>query len=183
MKGNVKRGFVGVDLGVGAVKVAQLVRRRSHWELLDAAIVRRRQSFTTSPEGRSPEGRAVEPTLAEEVLAGVSLADRLQGRRAVGVLSMRPCEFHSLLVDEASLTDEALRHELHAVAAMPWHERTFDAWPISHATDPTGRPTPNLGVISLPISCATKPPPRSRLPDSIVDNWIPCRRPSREPCR
>jgi Tfp pilus assembly PilM family ATPase len=143
MIGNGKQGWIGVDLGAGAVKVAQIARRRGGHELAGAAIVRREGSLaTTSPAD----------CLGDEIRGALSMAEQLRGRRAAGVLSMGLCDFHPVRIADQRVNADVLRSELSAGAPGDWRQRTFDSWPLEGGGGPPGATQPNRGVISLPTA-------------------------------
>jgi len=149
MIGTAKQGLIGVDIGTGAIKIAQVMRRRSNFELVDAAIVPRANLWSTDLK-RSDSNKSI----LDEVRAGLSLAPRTRGRMAAGVLSMGGCEFHALHIPDEKISTESIRQELAASSPLRWSERTYDAWAIPNPADLAARNFPNLGVISLPRALA-----------------------------
>lgn len=80
MIGKEKRGWIGVDVGQRAIKVAQLIAERDRVRLAAAAISLRPNS-------------ADEPVqLAGHFGAARALAERLKGNQAAATLSMQSCE-------------------------------------------------------------------------------------------
>ena len=80
MFGTPSHGWVGVDLGAGAVKVAQLRRRGQRLELSAAAAAPRSHAPASPRDG-----------VARDVRAATALAGRTVGRSAAAVLSMGSC--------------------------------------------------------------------------------------------
>ncbi|TWT98087.1 Competence protein A [Botrimarina colliarenosi] len=82
MIGNAKRGWIGVDIGQRAIKVAQLTRERGRLRLVAAAVC------------DWPAGADATQTdrLAEQFLAARSLAERLRGDRVAAAFSMSACQ-------------------------------------------------------------------------------------------
>lgn len=74
MFGRPKKGWIGVDLGEGAVKIAQLVRKGNRLSLANCAAAER------SLAGEGP--------VAERLRAASLLAEGLRGRQAAATLSM-----------------------------------------------------------------------------------------------
>jgi len=141
MIGNTIRGWSGVDLGAGAVKVAQIVRCPDGHELVGAAIIRR--------EGPLAENSPTD-CLGDEICGALSMADQLRGQRAAGVLSMGICDFHPVQITDRQANADVLQRELFASAPVDWRQRTFDSWPLETGGGPPGATQPNRGVISLP---------------------------------
>lgn len=149
MIGTTKQGLIGVDIGAGAIKIAQVIRRRAHLELVDAAIVPRANLWSKDLQRSTPK-----ESIADEIRAGLSLAPCTQGRIAAGVFSMSGCEFHALHIPDEKLNSDTIQQELVASAPLRWSERTYDSWSIPNPPDTAGRNFPNLGVMSLPRTLA-----------------------------
>jgi len=149
--GSTKLGWVGVDVGGGAVKTAQLTRRRNRCELTGAAIVPRRSSWDMVSDDAQQQ-----PSSTDEILTALSLADTIRGRAAAGVLSMKPCRFHSLKIESQDPSPQQVHKELVTSSPGRWQDRTYDVWSVRHPSDSTRRPPPSLGAISLPTSWATR---------------------------
>ena len=149
MIGNAKRGWIGVDLGAGAVKLAQVVRRRGRLELADAAIVRR--GGPGSSDATIPEAAR---SSTDEILGAMSLAQKARGRPAAGVLSMRDCEFHALYIKEPNPSPETVRRELSSSSPLSWSGRSFDSWSIYHPSDPKNQAVANVGSLSTQATTA-----------------------------
>ncbi|MCA9270070.1 MAG: pilus assembly protein PilM, partial [Planctomycetales bacterium] len=137
------------DAGAGAIKVAQATRSRSRWTLADAAVVERASAINAEPTSRQADAD-------DEILGALSLAERLQGRRAAGVLSMRDCEFHAVHVDPRDASPHKLQQALSAAAPLAWRERTLDHWSIRNSPDVRDPQSPNVGVLSAPITRADR---------------------------
>lgn len=73
-----RHGWIGVDIGDGAIKVAQLQRVRDRLQLASAAVV------------PCPENESI--PLAENLRSIRTVATRLRGEGAAAVLSMRHCQ-------------------------------------------------------------------------------------------
>jgi len=134
------RGWIGVDVGTGAVKIAQLARRRNGRVLIDAAIVPR-QAVTDA------DTADVIRSAKDEISGALSLAHASLGRRAVGVASMATCEFHALSESSEQPTAQAVRRELLEVAPYGAQEFTFDSWRMSPGAN-------DWGAISMPQTMA-----------------------------
>lgn len=77
-------GWIGIDAGASAVKLAQVSRRQGRLRIEQAAIVPRSSAW-------SGETAAQGPSL-QELDAALAMADGARGRRAAGVLSMAVCD-------------------------------------------------------------------------------------------
>jgi Tfp pilus assembly PilM family ATPase len=117
--GTPKHGRIGIDLGAGAIKVAQTIRRRRRYELVDAAVVC---------------CAADEFTLRDRLQGVLSLADRLQGRHAAAVLSQSVGECRMLRIPGvrpgAAPDFAAVQRAASAVSRTPLKDCIYGAWPL-----------------------------------------------------
>lgn len=147
---NRQRGLVGVDIGAGAVKIAQVIRRRSGLELAGASIVRRETPWTSTLL-QEPQSA----TSADEIAGGLSLANRVAGRRAASVISLAPCQLHRLPLDPADRTPNRLMRELAQVANFR-EKQVFDWWSATHPEDRIRGDGPPCNVVSMPQTLANR---------------------------
>ena len=82
-----KTGWLGVDIGTHAVKIAQVRRRSAGFELSAATIVARVDSWCGERlQGEQPA------TSADEIRAGLSAGESFVGRQSACALSMAVTE-------------------------------------------------------------------------------------------
>lgn len=139
---NSSRGYIGVDLGAGAIKVAQVARRRSAYELIDAAIVSR----------QSVGGNQ---SAADEIRGGLSIAERIAGKSAAAVLGMQVCDFQAMELAGSLKTPDSVRTELLRRDRRYWGNRTLDSWPLPQQ-DAHSNGQPNVGVVSVSTGIAAQ---------------------------
>ena len=120
-----RTGWIGVDVGTHAVKLAQLERAGSRFHLRAAMIVPRSESWRTDDLLR------VEPaSSAQEIRAGLTLGQRFSGRQAACTLPMQLCDvrtFADLPRDDAARRD-TIAGELQTLGLDQNVEREFDYW-------------------------------------------------------
>lgn len=139
-----KHGWLGVDIGTAAIKVAQVVRRGGQFRLADCAVVRRREPWpTTSLSG--PQ------TSAAEIRAALSMGRQFRGRHAASAVTMALCELLSLETSEYedSRLRELVGKEVAARAATDATRRAFDFWHMN--PDPNARGE-NISGLSVPVA-------------------------------
>lgn len=145
MLGVAKKGWIGVDMGIGAIKVAQLQRKGSRYALVDAAIVPRQSASymeSDTEDGSLP--------CQDCILTGLSMANRVSGRKAAAVLSMDACEYHVVSPGQGRVSRDVIQRELAATAPLDWHDRTYDAWSID-TPQASDKLSSVLGVISTDV--------------------------------
>jgi type IV pilus assembly protein PilM len=117
-------GWIGVDVGAGAIKLAQLERGANHWHLAQTAVV-------PLPEPGELTLQAVSAgRLAALIRRALSSCGSFRGRRAACVLS--PAAVELLTVEVPSAPDEDLRDMIRQELAIQ-HESArddfeFDYW-------------------------------------------------------
>src|SRR5690606_4914389 len=139
----------GIDIGAGAVKIAQVVRRRTGLELAGSAIVRRQTPWTTESLRHSQP-----PASADEILGGISLAAPLAGRQAACVVSPAASQLHRVRCPEADPSPSRILQELAQVASFR-EKQVFDSWPLEHPAEKP-RDGTHRGVLSMPLSMANR---------------------------
>ena len=92
MFGSSRNGLLGVDVGAGLVKAAQLRRTPTGFSVVAAAIPRSTDALASPLEQRVTEIKALR-----------SLAPKLRGVDGAALISMRDCELSALGQDDPSL--------------------------------------------------------------------------------
>ena len=87
-----KIGWIGVDVGSSAVKVAQVARGRQGWNLVASAVVPRQQRWLAETEEAAAEGRSS----LNELQVARSLQEGFRGRKVAATLPMSLCDVHRL---------------------------------------------------------------------------------------
>ena len=135
-------GWIGVDVGAGAIKLAQLERRSQHWHLAQTALVPLPEpgqlTLQTVSEGR----------LAALVRQALASCGRFRGRQAAFVLSPAAGELLTLEVPSASDDDlrDMIRQELAAQRDSAGDDFEFDYWNTLPSVA-----TPDQGVVALNV--------------------------------
>jgi len=138
-------GWIGVDIGVSTVKVAQVSRRHGRFHLTEAAVVERLRPWPGS-------GLAQEtPRPSRNEIAGaLSLGGRFRGRMAGAVASLAVGELLSMQLPEGGAgslrTQVAQRLGLNSSRGQ--QGVSFDCWPTNHPADRTGI-VDNAGALTV----------------------------------
>ena len=137
-------GWIGVDIGAGAVKLAQLERRANHWHLAQTALVPLPEPGQLTRETISA-GR-----LAALVRQALTSCGRFRGRQAACVLS--PAAVELLTLEVPSAPDEDLRDMIRQELAVH-HEGAddfeFDYWSAVPAVATSDQGTVALNVLAV----------------------------------
>lgn len=117
------KGWIGVDLGTHAVKLAQVERRGTRLRLLGALVVRR-----TSPWTGGDSDDLEVPASSDEIRAALSLCKGFSGSSAAAVLPMNVCDVRECKVSgkEGSESRLLVRRELDTVYGDTKATREFD---------------------------------------------------------
>ncbi|MGI9427245.1 MAG: pilus assembly protein PilM [Bythopirellula sp.] len=99
-------GWIGVDIGSSAVKVAQVARGRLGWNLVASAVVPRQQLWLTAEEEAGSESRSS----LNELQVARSLQEGFRGRKVAAALPMSLCDVHRL--------DRDLERDPHAMGVL-----------------------------------------------------------------
>lgn len=137
-------GWIGVDVGTHAVKLAQVRRRRGGGLQLAEALVIRRQDPWPGDDQSPPL-----PSSAE-IGAGLSLGRAFRGRQAAAVLSMACCDARGCHLPEAPPAEQRalVAQELETVYPDAWQTREFDFWPLGLPAE--GQAAENAIAFSMP---------------------------------
>jgi Tfp pilus assembly PilM family ATPase len=134
-------GWIGIDAGGACVKTAQAVRRDGAFFIRAAAIVPRRERWTSETLAQ-----AEPPSSADAMRAAASICGRLSGRAAAAVLPISLCE--TAQVEKNAVVRRA-GDELAAIVEAETHQslegRLVASWP---AVLQAGR----VNVISAPVA-------------------------------
>jgi Tfp pilus assembly PilM family ATPase len=122
-----RTGWIGVDIGTHAVKLAQVERAGGGLRLRQAMLIAR-----TTPWNNSDAAQAIPAPSTDEILAAMSLGEAFRGRSAACSLPMHLCQVRTL---EISPGNEGTRHAavasaLETIARNDQRDREFDFWDI-----------------------------------------------------
>ncbi len=84
-----KLGWIGVDVGTSALKIAQVARDKRGWRLVASAVVPRQANWSTD---RGDESDAI--SSLSDLEAARSLQQGYQGRSVAAALPMSLCDLH-----------------------------------------------------------------------------------------
>ncbi len=140
------RGWIGVDVGTHAVKLAQVERRGTEYALAEAVVIQRSQPWDDAETLASTVQRS-----EEELIAARTLGEGFRGSAAATVLPMAVCQLKSMQVPDGTRVERRMRiaKEL-ATSAIPGiPSREFDFWPIDNALENATVVRENVSVLSL----------------------------------
>ncbi|MEX0818120.1 MAG: pilus assembly protein PilM [Pirellulaceae bacterium] len=150
------QGWIGVDIGTHSVKLAQVERRGSRVQLVEALSIPRQQPWPENDDAMA------DISSSQEIQAAISLGTRFRGRAAAVTLPMAVCDVRTCHVvgDTDSERRSAVSRELelaHAEAAGPHTPTTreFDHWSVETPAD-QGLATDNTIALSVPSSWASR---------------------------
>ncbi|MFV2066248.1 MAG: hypothetical protein ACC645_04660 [Pirellulales bacterium] len=154
-------GWIGVDIGTHAVKLAQVERRNGSLRLVEALVVRRREAWPADTMELSPTASS------EEVSAGLSLGGGFRGRKAAVVLPMAVCDARGCTIADRGDIDprELVVQELDAAYGNAAELREFDFWPV-HLPDDEEPPSENTIAFSVPRAWTC------RVAEDLVDSRL-----------
>ena len=135
------RGWIGIDAGSCALKVAQVERVGAALRLVDAVIVPRQ---SPGKFGNS---------LAGEIRAALSLSGTFSGQRAALAMPIQACQIHEMSLAAMTPADQhrAIREELTATDGAASHDCQFDFWSLDD--DPHASPA-RVNIITTAASAA-----------------------------
>ncbi len=141
-----RTGWIGVDIGTHAVKLAQVERRGSRLELTEAAIVSRRHAWDLDRQIDARPGQS-----DEEIVAGRSLGAGFRGRQAACSLPMSVCDLRSVSIASgaAPAAREAVAHELESIHGRRASGYEFDFWPVQRLGRGPARDMEDVNVVSV----------------------------------
>ncbi len=124
-------GWIGVDIGTHMVKVAQVERRGSRIELLEALSIPRQNAWVDNGDGANDISSSL------EIQAALSLGMGFQGRDAAITLPMAVCDVRTCNVEAGTDSEQraAVLRELESVNSDAQGTREFDYWPVELPAD------------------------------------------------
>lgn len=143
-------GWIGVDVGSAAIKIAQVERMAGRFRIARSVIVR-------AAEGSTFNRSAIEDgSVAREIRDAISMHGGFKGRTAACVVSMSHCELRTLISargtedEQRQLISLELRHD----SGKPAEQREFDFWDGATTSydDPKGMT--QVHVLSIPCLLA-----------------------------
>ncbi len=119
-----QKGWIGVDLGTSAVKLAQVERVGPRWRLAHARVIRR----DTADSAEQSVDNALE--WWDEVCRRESLREGFVGRRAACTLPTWKVDLRAMNVPEGSQAEQRamIANELDSLSAEGVGRRVFDFW-------------------------------------------------------
>ncbi len=140
------RGWIGVDIGTDAVKLAQVERRGARVVIVEAAVVQRCEPWLDSDHLATSPAES-----SEEILAAQAIGEQFSGRNAAATLPMAVCEVRSLHIPEAPRAERRTRiaHELASTLHESVGAREFDFWSTDYAPEKETIVRENVNVISI----------------------------------
>lgn len=147
-----RTGWIGVDLGTHAVKIAQVERRGGRIRLRDAVAVPRQAPWSGDDLQAAPPLPS-----ADDVRGGLLLGNNFSGRRAACLMTMQLCQTHSLNVPAGSPRERRrlIAEELDKMTDGAMADCEFDFWDSSLAVDQTEQNT-GVTALSVPRNWATR---------------------------
>ncbi len=145
------KGWIGVDIGTHMVKLAQVERRGSRVELVEAMCIPRQEPWLDSNDAGADVPTSV------EIQAALSLGTRFRGRDAAVTLPMAVCDVRSCSVqgDTDAERRAAVLQELESVHANTPGTREFDHWSVELPSDKKGN-ADNTIALSVASSWANR---------------------------
>jgi Tfp pilus assembly PilM family ATPase len=118
-----KTGYVGIDIGTYAVKLAQIAKRGSRLCLLQSVVIPRQQPWNLQQD-------TTPLASTEEIVAARTLHDRFKGNLSASTMSMALCDVRRLTVQGTSHLEieSAIHDALNGVNRFQAADRTFDYW-------------------------------------------------------
>lgn len=119
-----RTGWIGIDVGTAAVKLAQVKLHAGRWQLIETAIVN-----LSSPRPLTLESVA-EDWIAESVLRGLKQGRSFQGKAAACVLSPAALEMRTLEIPRGTEAErrDMVGQELAANLGRSIEDFEFDFW-------------------------------------------------------
>ena len=120
-----KLGWIGVDIGTSAVKIAQVARSKHGWRVAASAVIPRQQIW----QGELLTGEEAVSTL-DELQAAQSLQQGYRGRSVAATLPMSLCDVHRLDHDlnSESNASQILRQTIETATQKSIEHVQCDYW-------------------------------------------------------
>ena len=145
------RGWIGVDIGTHMIKLAQVERRGSRVELVEALSIPRQEPWSDDNDGTTNIPSNV------EIQAALSLGTRFRGRDAAVTLPMAVCDVRTCNVEGQTDSERraAVSLELDSIYSAAQGMREFDYWNVEL---PSGNKenADNTIALSVPTSWASR---------------------------
>lgn len=169
------RGWIGIDFGPRALKVAQLKRNGGGPSLAAAVVMPRIRPADWRPAAE----RAGCEWTGSDLAAALQLGGGFSGRTAACVLPMHLAELHALQLPPAENAERRamVASELSAIAVGDGQDRSFDFWETLPAASAGPPGTVAVNVLSAPrgaVSRVAEHVAGARLSCEVVDGmpWV-----------
>jgi Tfp pilus assembly PilM family ATPase len=143
---NRRKGWIGVDVGLRTVKLAQVERVGGELRLCEAVVVQRPAPIDADASEETPPIAS-----ADEIRAALSVGKRFSGRAAACLLSMGACDLRALEVPPGNEARQrtAIASQLHGASSRGDPDREFDFWPTDVAGDEPRSDSATVSVLSV----------------------------------
>jgi Tfp pilus assembly PilM family ATPase len=140
-----RTGWIGVDLGSHAVKLAQVERTGGGQRLREAIIIARQ-----TPWGGG-DSREAPASSSEQVCAALALGGHFVGRRAACALPTRLCDLAPLEIPRGSEPERraAIAQTLASLDKGAHGQGEFDFWDVETPKEGRRDALPNVNVMSV----------------------------------
>ncbi|MEQ9406119.1 MAG: pilus assembly protein PilM [Fuerstiella sp.] len=145
-----KTGWIGVDIGAGAIKIAQVERTAGRCRIARSVILRAPDGGTFDP------ARIEDGSVAGEIRGALSLHGGFVGKSAACVVSMSECELRTLISARGTEDEqrELISLELQQDLTHTTVPREFDFWDSAAEDQDVSRGMTQVHVMSVPRSLA-----------------------------
>ena len=142
-----KKGWIGVDLGPGSLKLVQVERTGIGMRIGASVVMPRIRPSTSEPDAVARESEWT----SRDILAALSLKPGLSGRRAACVLPMCVTDLNVLKLPSGGIGERRamVSHELSSMFTGQECEREFDFWEAAPAATSNPRDTKDVNVLSV----------------------------------
>jgi type IV pilus assembly protein PilM len=137
-----QRGWIGIDLGTRAIKIAQVERVGAGLRLVDAVVMQRGQRGADDPDDIAWR--------ATEIRAALTLAPKLRGRVAACCLSPQQTTLRTMRLPLGTLRQQRamIAHQLAPRLGLATQTSAFDYWELE-SSDRGADDKQKLAVISV----------------------------------
>lgn len=156
-----KTGWIGIDIGTGSIKFAQVQRTAGRLRLARSLIIRAEDNHPFDLQSFS-NGR-----IGDEIRSALKLNGVFRGRETACVVSMNHCQLRTLVIAKGSedeqrelisLEIENVKHE----PQQPQEPQEFEFWDGSPGEQHENRGMPQVHVLSMPRT----------LSDAVANNLL-----------
>ena len=161
-----KKGWIGIDLGTRAVKLAQVERSGAGLRIASSVVMPRthvsRDSEDAAAQDCAWSGR--------DLLAALSLNTRFSGRKVACTLPMHFTDLHALTVPPGEPEERRamVAHELSSMFSGNEQQREFEFWETQWAAGEGSPAREDVNVLSVPR------PVVARVVQSLSDAGLLC---------